>query len=250
MARNLASWLQDQSLRTLSILPMALAMTFHSTAFSDRIQLSDKDDLYRAINYFVACVAAVLAIEAAFSFIFQTAFSDFIHYFFPIFVSLTGAFCIYVILKLLLTRNITVEGVLHCTLYVAGAALLISITSIFVILSTDFFIHYDSVMHSSCRHRTIMCLLTGNLQYTYDLPDGMSATGPTGPETQGASLPIVLLLIIVLVVYYIHVLSTVLKTKMGVARWRTYVSAWLSILLLTPAYLFIINAIYTAMYGR
>jgi hypothetical protein len=117
------------------------------------------------------------------------------------------------------------------------------ITIVFLLLTADFVQNYASVMGSACEHRTIMCLLSGSTQYDYDIPVGATQ------ETQGWSFPFILLTLLTGVVYFTHVLSTVYKRRMGIARWRTYVASFLSVLLLAPAYLLLINAIYRVLYA-
>jgi hypothetical protein len=117
------------------------------------------------------------------------------------------------------------------------------ITIVFLLLTADFARNYSSVMGSACEHRTIMCLLSGSTQYDYDIPIGATE------ETQGWSFPVILLTLLVSLVYFIHVLSIVYKRRMGVARWRTYVASFLSVVVLSPAYLLLLNAIYRALYA-
>ena len=102
----------------------------------------------------------------------------------------------------------------------------------------------ESVRSSSCAHRTIMCLLSGNIQYDYEL----IGTGGT-IETQGWSYGPILIVILVSLLYFTHVLSTFLKLRMKVARWRTYLVSFISVLVLSPAFLILLNSIYRALYG-
>ena len=209
----------------------------------ERLQLNTDTDVRGAITFFIACIAIILAIEAVFSFAFDTAFSDLVHNFYPIFVALLGVLTVYVFLKLMITPNVHFQSVATGTLYVGGSALLVMITSIFLLLTIDFLTNYQSVMTSSCKHRTIMCLLSGNSQSEY----GVLAKGHT-PETQGWSFSYILLLVLGAAIYYSHALSSILKGMIGVARWRTYIAAFLSLLVLAPACLVLINAIYKLIY--
>jgi hypothetical protein len=115
---------------------------------------------------------------------------------------------------------------------------------IFALLSADFAQNWESVRSSACTYRTIMCLLSGNLQYDYE------AIGAGGTnETQGWSYGPILAVILSALIYYTYVLSTFLKRRMGVARWRTFTTALVSVFALTPVYLVSLNAIYRALYG-
>jgi hypothetical protein len=183
-------------------------------------------------------------IEAIFSLAFDTDFSDMIHHSFPVFVALTGGVAVYALLKLLFTRGVSLRGTVQSTLLVGGAALIVMITLIFGLLTADFTMNIENVRSSSCAHRTIMCLLSGNIQYDYDL------IGSGGTiETQGWSYGPILIVILLTALYYTHVLSTFLKWRMKVARWRTYVASFISVLVLSPAYLLLLNTVYLALYG-
>jgi hypothetical protein len=246
MRSSLAKVLTNEAKKRWSLIATAALVTARPSAFIDRVALEDSIDLRAPLRFFLISVGVVLAIEAAFSFVFDTAFSDLVHHLFPAFVALTGGIAIYVVLKLLFTRNVRFASTLEGALYVGGTALLVMITAIFLLLAVDFASNYHSVMASSCGHRTIMCLLSGNLQYDYDLPKEVVRT----PETQGWSLGYILLIIFAALFYYTHVLSTVLKRRMGVARWRTYVASFVAVVLLSPVYLFLLNTIYRALYGN
>jgi hypothetical protein len=126
----------------------------------------------------------------------------------------------------------------RATLYVGGAALLFMITTIFLLLSLDFLASYDDVKSSPCAHRTIICLVSGGSLSEYDVP---------GHQTGmlGASLPFILFVILGTIVHYSRVLAKTLKAGWAVA---TYIAAALSVVLLTPTYLLIINTIYGWLY--
>jgi hypothetical protein len=196
------------------------------------------------LAFFLMAVGIVLAVEALFSMVFETAFSDLVHHSFPVFVALTGGVAVYLILKLLFTRDVHFNRTVQSTLYVGGAALIFMVTAIFGLLAAYFSLNFGSVMGSGCRHRTIMCLLSGNMQYGYEFIGEHRTI-----ETQGWSYGPILIVILVAIVHYTHVLSTFLKRCMGVARWRTYVASLISVLLLSPVYLILLNTIYRALYG-
>ncbi len=244
MLGDLSNFLSTKAKRKLSVLSTAASITVQPSIFARQLDLSTGDDLRRAFKFFLACVAIIIAIETAFSFAFGTAFSDLVHNFFPVFVALLGVVTIYVFLKLLLTPDVLFQSVATGTLYVGGTALLVLISSIFVLLTFDFATNYQSVMTSSCKNRTIMCLLSGGSQSDY----GVLQKGNT-TETQGWSFSYVLLLILGVAVYYSHILSSMLKCMAGVARWRTYTSAFLSFVVTAPASLVLINVIYKLIYS-
>ena len=227
-----------------TLLRTAALISFRPTAFAARMPAADQDGLWPPLRFFVKVVGLVIAIETAFSIVFKTAFSDLIHHAFPILVALTGGVAIYVLLKLMWTRAATFTETLASALYTGSAALLVMITSIFALLTADFAANYDSVMASGCAHRTIMCLLSGNVQYDY----AALGTGGTG-ETQGWSYTPILLVIFACILYFTHVLATLLKCRLGVARWRTSLAALFAVLLLSPVYLLVLNGIYRALYG-
>lgn len=243
MRDSLNSILAEQVRKRWSLVSTAALITTRPSAFAARLLDVDRIDLRAPLRFFLISVGIVLAIETAFSLIFRTAFSDLVHHLFPVLVALTGGFAIYACLKLLFARNVSLAGTLEAALYVGATALLVMISVIFVLLTADFAGNIDSVMASSCSHRTIMCLLSGNTQTEYGLMQEIRT-----PETQGWSFNYILLIILAAVVYYTHVLSTVLKCRMGVARWRTYAASFISVLVLSPLYLLLLNAIYRALF--
>jgi hypothetical protein len=194
------------------------------------------------MRFFLASVGIVLAIEALFSFVFNTAFSDIVHHAFPILVVLAGGLTIYAFLKLLLTPGVRFAQTAADTLYVGGGALLLMISVIFVLLTADFLVSYNGVVNSPCTSRTIICLLSGGELSEYDaLPPSQGALG--------TSFPFIILVMLVSAIHYSRVLAKVLKATMGVSAWRTYVAALLSIVLLTPVSLIGINTIYRVLYS-
>ena len=243
MRGTLADVLAGEARKRWSLIATAALITARPSTFVDRLAQEDSVDLRAPLRFFLVSVGIILAIEAAFSLVFDTAFSDLVHHLFPVLVALTGGVAIYAVLKLLLTRNVDFSRTLQGALYVGATGLLVMITAIFLLLTADFAHNYTSVMGSACAHRTIMCLLSGSTQYEYDIPDGVTV------ETQGWSFGFILLTILVFLVYFTHVLSTVYKRRMGVARWRTYVASFVSVLLLSPAYLLLLNSVYGALYS-
>ena len=249
MFGNFVDLVSRQTKKRLSVLSTAANMTVRPTATAAAkaaahdMTAQSAGALNKAFEFFLSCVAIILVIEAVFSFAFNTAFSDLVHHFYPVLVAALCVLTIYLFLKLSMTKNINFAQIATSTLYVGGTALLVVITSIFVILTMDFLTNYQSVMTSSCKHRTIMCLLSGNSQSEY----GVLLKGQS-PETQGWSFSYILLLIMGATLYYSHVLSSVLKAASGVSRWRTYLSLLLSFVLLAPACLILINTIYRLIY--
>lgn len=244
MKETISNFVGNEVAKRWSLVRTAALVTARPSAFADQMPDAERDGLWPSFRFFLKAVGIVIAVEAVFSFVFNTAFSDLLHHAFPILVALTGGVAVYALLKVLFTRAATFKGTVSSSLYVGGAALIMMVTTIFGLLTADFAANYDSVMGSTCAHRTIMCLVSGNRQYTYDaLAEGLSN------ETQGWSYGPILLLILFCIFYFTHVLSTVLKRRFGVSRWRTYVSALVSVLFLSPAYLILLNAIYRGLYG-
>jgi len=242
MLGTITRTLSAEANKRLSVLSTAAEITFRPSAFAEDVKADAARGVVAASRYFLTCVGLVLALEAVFSFVFRTAFSDLVHHSFPVLVALLGAFTMHAFLKLLLTPNIRFSETLATTLYVGGAALLFMITTIFVLLSLDFAASYDVVASSPCAHRTIICLISGGGLSEYDVP---------GHQTGmlGVSFPFILLVMVGTVVYYSRVLAKALQAGWGVARWRTYVAAALSVVLLTPVSLMTINAIYRYLYA-
>ncbi len=243
MAHTFSEFFVQQLQRRLSVLATAANVTARPGSFANNLVDTNHQDLSAAVGYFFKCVAFVLFIETAFSFVFKTSFSDLVHHAYPIFIALLGVLTIYVFLKLLLTPGLTFAGAATATLYVGGTALLVMITLIFSLLTADFASNYDSVMSSGCEHRTIMCLLSGNMQYEY----GVLEAGKND-EIQGWSFHYIVFLILFMVAYYTLVLGRVLLNAQGVARWRTYIASLLSLIVLAPACLILINMIYALIY--
>jgi len=241
MPGTIGRWLSAQASQRLSVLSTASRITFRPLAFAGGFGHDAGADVVAAGRYFLTCVGIVLAIEAIFSFAFSTAFSDLVHHSFPVLVALLGGFTMYAFLKLLLTPNIHLAGTLASTLYVGGAALLFMITCIFLLLTVDFLVSYESIKDSPCTHRTIMCLLSGGSLTQYDVPSRQSGT-------LGMSSPFIFLVMLGTVVHFSRALAKVLKAGWAVAPWRTYVAAAFSFVLLAPASLLIINAIYRLLY--
>lgn len=227
-----------------SLLATAGQITFSPAAFAATMASRPGGALASASRYMLLAVGTVLIIEAAFSYVFTTAFSDLIHHAFPILVAATGGLAVYVLLKVLLTRGVRFADTFAACLYVGGTALLVMIVAIFAALTFDFAHNFQSVMTSGCAPRTIMCLLSGNTQSEYGLMQDVAT-----PETQGASFPLIILIILICLSYYTGVLMTVLKRLSNIARWRSFLAVFVSVLVLSPAYLILLNAIYRWFYG-
>lgn len=228
--------------KRLAILATTARITFAPSAFTDELARAPAN-IIAALKYFFAAVGIILVIETAFSFLFDTAFSDLVHNLFPIFVAFAGGLTIYLLLKLLLTRTATFARTLETSFYVGGAALFVMISLIFALLTADFAANYHSVMTSGCTHRTIMCLLSGNTQSDYGLMQDVATR-----ETQGASYPIILLVMLASFAYFAGVLAYALRRLMGVPLWRTLLASFVALILLTIPALLAINTIYKALY--
>jgi hypothetical protein len=239
----IASWLLRQARSRLSIVATASRITFRPSAFADEICSQQSSSSLKALKFFVGCVGIVLAIEGIFSFTFNTAFSDLVHHSFPVLVALFGGVTLHAFLKLLATPGIRFTGTLNTALYVGGAALVFMITTIFVLLTADFLAHYRDIKTSSCAHRTIICLISGGTLTEYDVPRRSSGS-------LGMSFPFILLIMLATLIHYSRVLAKALKASMGVAAWRTYLAAAISVILLSPASLLAINTIYRALYSQ
>lgn len=194
-----------------------------------------------AFRFFLGCVGLVLAIEAVFSFAFDTAFSDIVHHSFPVLVVLLGGVAVYVCLKLLFTRGVRFTVTLGATLYVGGAAILYMITCIFALLTVDFLVSYPYVKASPCAHRTIICLISGGSLTEYDVP---RQTG-----SLGWSFPLILFVILATLLHYSRALAKTLGASMGVTPWRTYIATAISVIVLSPLSLLAVNAVYRFLYG-
>jgi hypothetical protein len=241
MSERVTGWLAAEAWKKLSVLSTAAQITFRPAFFAEAKRLPGEADLRRAMRFFLASVGIVLAIEAAFSLAFATAFSDIVHHSFPILVVLAGGITMYVLLKVLLARNVSLAVTMDNTLFVGGAALLVMISVIFTLLTVDFLVSYNGVLNSPCAHRTIICLLSGGSLTEYDVP-------PPQQGALGTSFPFIILVMLASAVHYSRVLAKVLKATMGVAAWRTYIAAAVSLVLLTPLSLGTINAVYRVLY--
>ena len=114
---------------------------------------------------------------------------------FPVIVVLLAGFAVYLLLKIIVTRNVTLAGTLDATLTVGGAALLVMVTIIFTLLAADFLASHDAIRTSSCEHRTIMCLISGGAGVEYAMPG--NTTG-----TLGLSFPFILVVMLMTVLHY------------------------------------------------
>jgi hypothetical protein len=243
MSDGVTSLIKSEARKRLSVVSTAVQMTFRPSAFAaDMSQRREGGDLGRAMKFFLAAVGIVLAIEALFSFVFNTAFSDIVHHAFPILVVLAGSVTIYVLLKMLLTQGIGFKETAEGTLYVGGGALLVMISVIFAMLTADFLVSYQGVVNSPCKSRTIICLLSGGALNEYDV------VAPS-QGALGTSFPFIILVMLVSAIHYSRVLAKVFKATMGVSPWRTYLAAAISIVGLSPVSLIAINTIYRALYS-
>jgi hypothetical protein len=242
MSESVTGLIKSEARKKLSVVSTAAQITFRPSAFALEMSQHGEADLGRAMKFFLASVGIVLVIEAVFSFVFKTAFSDIVHHAFPILVVLAGGFTIYVFLKLLMTRDVRFAETVADTLYVGGGALLFMISVIFVLLTADFLVSYNGVVNSPCKSRTIICLLSGGDLSEYDV------VAPS-QGALGTSFPFIILLMVLSAIHYSRVLAKVLKATMGVPAWRTYIAAFVSIVVLTPASLIGINIIYRALYS-
>lgn len=242
MSQGVTGLIKTEARKRLSVVSTAAQITFRPSAFAQELSLRGEAALGRAIKFFLASVGIVLLIEAIFSFAFNTAFSDIVHHAFPIFVVLAGGVAMFVLLKLMLTRNVGFAASVAGTLYVGGACLLVMISIIFVLLTADFVVSYNGVVNSPCKSRTIICLLSGGALNEYDI------VAPS-QGALGTSFPFIILVMLASAIHYSRVLAKVLKATMGVAGWRTYIAAVVSIVLLTPISLIVINTIYRGLYS-
>lgn len=235
---------QHETAKRWSLLTTAFFVTLAPARFAREVIAAKSHPLKAGARFMLLAVGTVLLIEAAFSYVFQTEFSDLIHHAFPVLVAVTGGFAIYVLLKVLWTPNVTFANTLAGSFFVGGTALFVMIGLIFSLLIFDFSSNYQSVMTSGCTPRTIMCLLSGNTQSEYGLMQDVATR-----ETQGQSFPFIVLTILACIVIYTFVLSSVLKAMMGVARWRSILAAVIAVLVLSPAYIILLNGIYRWLYG-
>lgn len=226
-----------------SLLRTTAELTLRPSVFADRLAVRRDGTWLDATKFMLLAIGTVLLIEAAFSAVFRTAFSDLIHNAFPILVAATGGGAVFLILKLLWTRNVRFADTMAGCLYVGGGALFVMIGLIFAFLTIDFAMNYTSVMASGCAPRTIMCLLSGNTQMDYGLMQDVATN-----ETQGESFAYIVCTILICLVFYTAVLTTVLKRTMDVARWRTVLAVTISVLLLSPVYLVLLNMLYRWLY--
>jgi hypothetical protein len=88
MRRMLADVLANEARKRWSLVATAL-ITVRPSAFIDRLALEDSVGLREPLRFFLVSVGIILAVEAAFSLAFNTAFSDLVHHLFPVFVALT-----------------------------------------------------------------------------------------------------------------------------------------------------------------
>lgn len=244
MFAMLSNIISREAQKRWSLLATTAEITLQPSKFASRLkQHQDAASLRPALRFMLLSVGSVLLLEVLFSLIFNTTFSDLIHHSFAILVVVTGGVAIYCVLKGLFTRNVDFMATLQAALYVGCAALFVMITLIFAVVSLDFALNYNSVMHSGCAPRTLMCLLSGNTQTEYGLLQDAGTT-----ETQGWSFAYVVWIILICLAYYTGVLATVFKRLMGVARWRTVFAAFIAVVTLSPGYLVLLNATYRWFY--
>lgn len=226
-----------------SLLATTAEITLRPSKFADRLEQQGVSSVRPAFRFMLLSVGSVLMLEVLFSVVFNTTFSDLIHHSFAILVVVTGGIAIFCVLKGMFTRNVDFKPTVQAELYVGCAALFVMMMLIFAVVSIDFATNYKSVINSGCSPRTLMCLLSGNTQTEYGLLQDVGT-----PETQGWSFAYVVWIILICLVFYIGVLSTVFKKLMGVARWRTIFSAFVAVVTLSPFYLVLLNAIYRWFY--
>lgn len=236
-----SDWVSSQARQKLSLLSAVARITFRPSAFAGDVRNQPELHILPALKFFLGCVGIVLAIEAVFSFSFDTAFSDLVHHSFPVLVALLGGVAVYLVLKLLFTPRVRFARTLGITLFVGGAAILVMIACVFILLTADFFASYSEIKASPCEHRTIICLISGGTLATYDMPARASGS-------LGASVPFILLVALVALVHYSRVLAKALFASMGVAFWRTYLATAASVVVLSPASLIAVNAVYRLLY--
>lgn len=241
MRLAVSDWVSRQVRTRFAVLSTASTLTFRPSSFARDVCNRTDIDIASAMRFFWTCVGIVLAVEAAFSFGFATEFSDIVHHSFPVLVVLTAGFTIWLILKLLLTKGLRLDATLALTLYTGGAAILFTVVTVFALLTADFLASQDAVRASPCRHRTIICLISGGALTEYDIPRGTTGS-------LGTSVPAILLIILAAVVHYTRVLAKALQAVMGTARWRSYIATVISLVLLSPVAILTVNAIYRLIY--
>lgn len=242
MAASFADWVVERAKSRFSVLATVFAITITPNSYAASLTAGEAPGGLKAFKFFLSCVGIVLAVEAAFSFVFKTAFSDLVHNTFPALVALLSSLSIYIILKVLFTPGVTLPETMTHTLNVGGAGLLVMIITIFALLTIDFGLNYREVVDSPCKHRTIMCLASGGTLVEYDIPRASDSA-------IGSSTPWIFVVIFACLIHYSRVLGKVLKTAMGVTRARTYFAIFVSVVGLSPASLFFLNAIYRYLYA-
>jgi hypothetical protein len=243
MSDPLRNAIASEALKRWSLLKTVALVTAQPSVFAERLAADNESGIRAALGFFGISVGIVLAIEAAFSFAFQTEFSDLVHHLFAVFVALTGGVAVFCLLKTLFTRSATFNGTMRASLYVGATALLVMTTVIFALLTADFAQNHTSVMTSGCETRTIMCLLSGNRQDEY----GIIGNGGTA-ESQGWSYTYIVLVILGCLILYTRALAVVMKRTMSVPRWRTCIATFASVIVLSPMFIIGINLLYRALY--
>lgn len=162
-----------------SLLRTAALITLRPSAFSERIATEEADVVLPSSRFFLMAVGIVLAVEALFSVVFETAFSDLVHHSFPVFVALTGGVAVYLILKLLFTRGVHFNRTVQSTLYVGGAALIFMVTAIFGLLAADFSLNFGSVIGSGFRLSSRCQQRLNHLSDEYSTSTDLSRLAPS-----------------------------------------------------------------------
>lgn len=179
MRRLISRFVGKEVAERWSLLRTAALITLRPSAFSERIATEEADVVLPSSRFFLMAVGIVLAVEALFSVVFETAFSDLVHHSFPVFVALTGGVAVYLILKLLFTRGVHFNRTVQSTLYVGGAALIFMVTAIFGLLAADFSLNFGSVMGSGFRLSSRCQQRLNHLSDEYSTSTNLSRLAPS-----------------------------------------------------------------------
>jgi hypothetical protein len=180
MMRQLISrFLGKEVAKSWSLLRTAALITLRPSAFSERIATEEADVVLPSSRFLLMAVSIVLAVEAMFSVVFETPFSNLVHHSFPVFVALTGGAAVYLILKLLFTRGVHFNRTVQSMLYVGGAALIFMVTASFGLIAADFSLNFGSVMGSGFRLSNRCQQRLNHLSDEYSTSSDLSRLAPS-----------------------------------------------------------------------
>lgn len=186
----------------------AYRVTTAPRQFAESIVLNDKTNYYRALTFFATGLGLGVAVEVLFSYFFKTHLDEILYQLVFVAGWIANGLFIYLFLRLLRVRNLTVGNVYHCYSYTIGAGFFLATALSAVIVGFQFSQNLAQVRASACEPRLVECILKemGLLQNTQTTISALVA---------------------ILGIYFAWVFAVLISRTVGTPKWRPFVALFL-----------------------